>query len=161
MTSPDLYDTQHEGLVHVHRLISGALGEVADGAPIEALVARARGAGQFVLAHHHVEDTVLFPGLRELGSGAAAFLDERDREHRVIQRLAERLVTGAAAPHPLGTELIALGTELNRALSAHVELEEAGLSARNLRRIITLPRLTELVARLEAARTSAAAILNR
>ncbi|MBL8915975.1 MAG: hemerythrin domain-containing protein [Archangium sp.] len=161
MKTPDLYDAQAEGLTQVHRMITAALDEVAAQSRLAAAVTQATGAARFVLAHHHVEDTVLFPGLRELGNGATAFLDARDREHRVIHSLAERLLEHAAAPGPRVTELVSLSGELRRSLAAHVAEEEAGLSAENLRQLITVPNFTQLVARLEAARAGAAKIAGR
>lgn len=95
------------------------------------VVERAQGVGGFLLAHHHAEDTILFPGLRRLGRRRhvdLAFLDARAREHAALHALTERLVAQASRPHPIALELTTLAAELGRALAAHVQQEEAGLS---------------------------------
>ncbi|MFT3708234.1 MAG: hemerythrin domain-containing protein [Archangium sp.] len=158
MNTPDLYDLQFEGLVRVHRILASELTAIADAptdAKLEELVKQTNGAGHFVLGHHFMEDTILFPGLRNLGSGAGEFLDERDREHHVIHSLTERLIEHAKAPHPKANELSSVARELLHTLGEHVKREEAGLSAENLRKIITLPRFTEIVARIDAERAAA------
>lgn len=157
MNTPDLYDLQFEGLVRVHGMLATELGHVANGSalPLEDLVKQTLGAAHFLLGHHHMEDTILFPGLRNLGTGAGEFLDERDREHHVIHSLAERLLDRAKAPHPKPNELTTVAAELLQTLTQHVQLEERGLAPESLRRIITLPRFSEVVAKIDAERAAA------
>jgi hypothetical protein len=157
MNTPDLYELQFEGLCRVHGMLAAELDAVARApdASLEALVKQASGAGHFLLGHHHMEDTILFPGLRRLGVGASEFLDERDREHHAIHALAERFLAQTAAPHPTAGELSTLARELAHLLSEHVQREEAGLAPQHLRRVISLPRFAEIVAQIDAARAAA------
>ena len=163
MTEIDPYEAHYAGLVHVHALLHEALSQLAraDAATDAALlVQRAHGAAGFVLAHHHAEDTILFPGLRRLGRGRStdlAFLDARDREHVAIHALADRLLDHARRPHPVAGELITLGGELADALARHVAEEEAGLAPARLREMIAPDGLARIGAELEAARLQASA----
>lgn len=146
----DLYEAQHAGLVAVHGSISQALERLVTAAPNEPwLLEHATGTGQFVLFHHHAEDSVLFPSLRELSRPGTfeAFLTERDREHRALHVIAERLAAATT-----GDDAIALGRALVAELKPHLAEEEAGLSANGLRRMLDERALGILTARLDALR---------
>jgi len=154
----DPYVLHHAGLIQVHRALGAALDAVArsdPSAPLALVVERAQGAGGFLLAHHHAEDTILFPGLRRLGRRRdvdLAFLDACAREHAALHALTERLVEHAARPHPLAPELRKLAAELGQALAAHVRREELGLSPERLCAMIDAEGLACIGKELEAAR---------
>lgn len=157
MTTPDLFVQQHSGIVDIHRQLQAALSGVTAAAagPLEALVAQARGAGGFLLAHHRVEDTILFPGLRRAGrlrSADVAFLDARDREHQALHALVERLLAEASSPHPRAPSLAGAATEALALFVPHIEQEEAGLAPDRLRAMITLAGLEEVVRQLDEVR---------
>jgi hypothetical protein len=151
----DLYDQQFEGLRHVHGLLTEQVSSLSQLTSLEPLVARAKEAGGFLLGHHHMEDTILFPGLRTKGRGAERFLDARDREHHVLHALTERLLGEANAPHPRASELQRLGSELHVKLLEHLRQEEVDLSPEHLRHIIGLTAFAEVVAQIDAARAAA------
>jgi hypothetical protein len=153
----DLYDQQFEGLRHVHGLLTEQVSSLSQLASLEALVARAKEAGGFLLGHHHMEDTILVPGLRTKGRGAERFLDARDREHHVLHALTERLLAEAKAPHPRESELQLIGSELHVKLLEHLRQEEVDLSPEHLRQIIGLQAFSGVVAEIDAARAAAQA----
>lgn len=148
----DLYAAQHEGLVNVHRALAGALQGVIDAAhePIETLISRARGAGGFLLGHHHAEDSVLFPGLRKYGqlrSTDVAFLATRDAEHHALHALCERF--NAATDR---VQLVGYARELSTMLRAHVSYEEEGLAPARLREMVSVEGFTVLMRELDELR---------
>lgn len=135
-------------------MIAAALDAVLHASPT-AIIDHARDAARFVLGHHHVESTILFPGLRRRGhdrTADLAFLDRCDREHVAIHALAERLLDHAGRPHPRAGELVIVTGDLAHAMAAHVAEEEAGLAPDRLRVMIDAAGLAEIGAKLEAAR---------
>lgn len=159
MKPVDPFVLQYEGLVKVHQALVTALGGVAaaDDLPLELLVTHARGAGGFLLGHHHAESTVLFPGLRRLGrlrSSDVAFLDAREREHHDLHALTERLLEAAAAPHPSAASISELARALLESFVPHVKEEEAGLSPDRLATMIDEAGLAEIGRELEALRAA-------
>lgn len=149
MNPTDPFESQHAALVQVHGAITAALEKLMNAASsADWLREHATQCGRFVLLHHQLEDTVLFPTLRELGAPGTVetFLVDRDREHRAIHTLAARL---AETSNP--SLAIGLGGELLEALRPHTHEEEQGLAPANLRRILTLDGLGLLRARLEAS----------
>jgi hemerythrin-like domain-containing protein len=148
----DLYTAQHEGLVTVHRKLAGAFQAVIDAAhePMETLIQRARGAGGFLLGHHHAEDSVLFPGLRKYGqlrSTDVAFLATRDAEHHALHALCERFTALTDR-----VEIVICARELSMMLNAHVAFEEEGLTPARLREMVSVEGFTALTRELDELR---------
>lgn len=160
----DLYTQHHEGLVGVHRAILDAFSPIVSGAktPLDVLVPQARGAASFLLAHHEMESTGLFPGLRKYGrlrTSDAAFLEARDREHHELHAVCDRLMAAATAPHPDASVIAGLARETLALLEPHTRQEEAGLAAENLRQMIDAASFAELGRELEAMRAKVTARL--
>lgn len=158
MSTEDPFRAQHAGLVEVHSALSALLRQVAASdaaAPVESVLERADAARRFLLGHHHMEDAVLFPGLRRFGqlkTSDAAFLDARDSEHREIHLLCERLEADLAGPHPTRAAVLATAVGILEVLVPHFAREEAGLSPERLREMVSEPGLLEIGAELERAR---------
>jgi SpoVK/Ycf46/Vps4 family AAA+-type ATPase len=127
----DPYVAAFEGLLDTHRKIREAL-EAAIAAPTD--LARMRGAGNFLLAHHTIESEALFPVLRREGrlrSADVAFLDPLDRAHHELHGLCTRMLD--AGPGSAGS----LARATLELLIDHVAEEEAGLAPDRLRLLIT------------------------
>lgn len=153
----DLYTQLHEGIVGVHRAIRDAFSPVAAGSKtsLDVLVPQARGAASFLLAHHEMENTCLFPGLRKYGrlrSSDAAFLDTCDREHHELHTICERLISAITAPHPDASVIASLASETVVLLDAHTRHEETGLTAENLQQMIDETSFATLCRELEDQR---------
>jgi hemerythrin-like domain-containing protein len=162
----DVYAVQFEGLVTIHRAIDAALQSVVDAAtePLVVLVQRTRGAAGFLLAHHDAESDVLFPALRRYGrlrSTDVSALDARDREHRDLHELCDRLANAAGRTAPDAAYIAALAAETRDRLRAHVAEEELTLSADRFREMVTLDELAAINRELEAFREKAQARLAR
>jgi hypothetical protein len=159
----DLYTAQHEGLVTIHRAIFDAFAPVIAGttSSLETLIPQARDAAGFLLGHHEMESTTLFPGLRKHGrlrSTDVAFLDARDRDHEALHHLCEALIATTSALHPHAATLAAQARDLVAILEPHTREEELGLAPARLREMIDERGLIELGRDLEAKR---AAVLAR
>jgi hypothetical protein len=151
----DLYAEQQRGLIEVHRSLSDGLRALASTPSLS--MERANGVGGFLLGHHHIESTVLFPGLRRHGhlrSTDVAFLDARDKEHRDLHSLCERLVAVASSSSSSSNpeEVAKIASEILLQFIPHIEEEERGLSPENLRAMISEAGLLELNRELEAMR---------
>ncbi len=160
----DLYTVQHEGLVAIHRAILDEFAPVVAGAttPLSTLIPQARGAGGFLLGHHEMESSVLFPGLRRYGrlrSTDVAFLDARDRDHETLHHLCESLLATTSALHPHAATLAAQARDIIALLEPHTREEEAGLAPARLREMIDERGLAELNRDLEAKRVAVQARL--
>lgn len=158
----DLYIAQYEGLVMVHRALADAFTPLAAGATtaLETLIPAARGAAGFLLGHHHMESTILFPHLRRHGrlrSTDVGFLDARDREHHDIHALCEALNTTCGALHPHSATIAKQAGDLMSLLVPHTREEEQGLAPERLRLMIDEEGLAELQRELEVARAEAVA----
>jgi hypothetical protein len=154
----DIYAAQHEGLVGVHRALADAFAPIVDGirTPLDVLIPQTRGAASFLLAHHEMESTGLFPGLRRHGhlrSTDVAFLDGCDREHHTLHALCEQLIAATGASHPSAATIANLARETMAVLTPHTREEEAGLAPDRLRLMIDEAGLTALGHELEAMRT--------
>lgn len=155
----DLYTVQHEGLVAVHRAIVAEFAPVIAGAatPLSTLIPLARGAAGFVLGHHDMESSVLFPGLRRFGrlrSTDVAFLDARDRDHQELHHLCESLLATTSALHPHSATLAAQAKDLISIFEPHIREEELGLAPARLREMIDEAGLTEIHRELDAKRAA-------
>jgi hemerythrin-like domain-containing protein len=162
----DVYTLQFEGLVTVHRAIDGALQSVVDAAtePLVVLVQRTRGAAGFLLAHHDMESDVLFPALRRYGrlrSTDVSALDARDREHRDLHELCDRLAGAVDRSAPDAAYVAALAAETRDRLRAHVADEEQTLAAARLREMVSIDELAAINRELDAFREKAQARLAR
>jgi hemerythrin-like domain-containing protein len=160
----DVYTLQFEGLVTIHRAIDGALQSVVDAAadPIAVLVQRTRAAAGFLMAHHDAESDVLFPALRRYGrlrSTDVSALDARDREHRDLHELCDRLAGAVDRSAPAPAYIAALAAETRDRLRAHVAEEEQNLAAARLREMVSLDELAAINLELEAFREKAQARL--
>lgn len=158
----DLYIAQYEGLVMVHRALADAFTPLVAGAaaPLDTLIPAARAAAGFLLGHHHMESTILFPHLRRHGrlrSTEVSFLDARDREHHDIHALCEALVATCDALHPHSATIAKQSGDLMALLGPHTREEEQGLEPERLRLLIDDRGLAELQAELDAARVAAVA----
>lgn len=154
----DPFTLQHEGLVHVHKLLAAAFSTVIAAPDLPQLVPAARTAGGFLAGHHAMESDILFPGLRTRGrlrSTDIHFLDARDREHHELHRLTERLLAAANAPHPTKIAIVSLAQDIAARLAVHTKEEEDGLAPDRLREMITLDGLVEVSRELDAARQRA------
>jgi hypothetical protein len=137
----DLFVAQYEGLVFVHNAIVTQLKCVVV-ATTDEIVALSRRAGGFLLAHHTIEDRVLFPMLRRAGrlrSTDVAALDSFDRAHHELHGLADRLTTVTS---PAG--LASLARDTLAVLTAHVTEEETGLAPDRLRTMVNEAELVEI-----------------
>jgi len=134
----DPYQLGFEGLVDIHKKLAAAFDD-AIAAPTD--LAKARWAGNFLLAHHTAESEVLFPILRREGrlrSADVSFLDPFDRAHHELHGLCERLLD--AGPASVGS----LARAIKEVLLDHVAEEEAGLTAERMRGLISLAGLDEV-----------------
>jgi hypothetical protein len=161
-----IYTTLHEGLVLVHHALTEQLGGIAASAavPAETLIPQVRETCGFLLGHHEMEDSTLFPGLRRVGrlrSTDVAFLAARDEDHRVIHRLTDELLATTGALHPHSATLAAQARRLREVLSAHTREEEQGLAPARMREMITADELAELLRELEERRAEVVARLGR
>lgn len=146
MGSVDPYEEYQQGLIQVHRALSEGLQALVT-APLRE---RAHGIGGFLLGHHHVESSILFPGLRRHGhlrSTDVAFLDAREKEHRDLHSLAERLPTQTDEK-----EIAKIASEILLQLTPHVAEEERGLAPENLRLMISEAGLREIGREVEEMR---------
>jgi len=139
--SDDQYVLQHQGLLVIHGAIADGLRAVLAAPPDQAMDL-ARRMGAMLLAHHTLEDTILFPGLRRasrLKSTDVAFLASCDRAHKDLHRLCDDLLaaTSAAVVTGLTRDTLAL-------LTSHVAEEEAGLAPDRLRTMVTIEELVEI-----------------
>ena len=153
----DLYAAHHDGLVTVHRALADAFAPLVSGArtPLDILIPQTRGAVGFLLAHHEVESTGLFPGLRRHGhlrSADLAFLAGCDRDHDTLHRLCEQLLAATSAPHPAAATIAGLARDTLAVLAPHTRDEEDGLAPDRMRLMIDVPALTELGHELDALR---------
>lgn len=158
----DPYTLQFEGLVTVHRAIDGALQSVVDaaGEPVAVAVQRARGAAGFLMAHHDAESDILFPALRRYGrlhTTDVSVLEARDREHRELHALCDRLVLVAGVVAPRPADIAALAGETRDVLRAHVAEEEQNLAAARLREMVSLDELAAINRELDDFRARAQA----
>jgi len=154
MTTPDPFVLQHAGLVEVHGMLKTGLASLV-AAPADLAAREALPLAGFLLAHHHVEETILFPGLRRLGRGRSAdvaFLARCDREHAALHALCRRLAAVAEAPRPDVAELRIVARETLDAFTEHVAGEEVGLAPENLRAMIDEAGLLSIGRELEAFR---------
>jgi hypothetical protein len=150
-----LYAAQHMSLVVIHKALLDNYVTLAtcDVDPTQA--ARATPMAKFLLAHHDAEAEVLFPFLRKrtrLTSADVGFLDAREREHRVVHDLCERLLAEAGAPQPRTTEIAVVARAIVEALTPHFVEEERGLTPERLRTMLTPDEVTELVREQETFR---------
>ena len=76
--------------------------------------------------HHQVEDTGMFPSMREQHPEQASVIDNLSADHRKIDPLLER-GDAAFAKLPDTTDALALVTELTQLLTPHLATEEAEL----------------------------------
>ena len=154
----DPFTLQHEGLVHVHRLLAGAFSTVIAAPDLAQLVPAARTAGGFLAGHHAMESDVLFPGLRRHGklrSTDVAFLDAFDREHHELHLLCDRLLAAANAPHPTVIAIVSLARDIATRLAVHTKEEEDRLTPERLREMITVDGFLEVGREIDAARERA------
>jgi hypothetical protein len=154
-TRPDPYAAQHLSLVVIHKALLDNYATLATCDVDPAQLERAAPMARFLLAHHDAEALVLFPFLRKrtrLTSEDVGFLDARDREHRVVHELCERLLAEAAAPHPSGEEAAVVARAIREALAPHCAEEERGLTPERLRALIAEDEIAELVREQEAFR---------
>lgn len=154
-TSQDPYAAQHTSLVIIHKALLDNYTTLSTCDVDAAQVERAAPMARFLLAHHDAEGLVLFPFLRKrtrLTSEDIGFLDAREREHRVVHDLCERLLAEAGAPHPSSNELAVVARAIKEVLAPHCAEEERGLTAERLRAMITTDEIAELVAEQEAFR---------
>jgi hypothetical protein len=151
----DPFVAQHDALVTIHHALLGSLHAIVAATSLDVAVPQARAAGGFLLGHHHVEDTILFAGLRRRGrlrSTDIAFLGTCERAHHELHALCESLLGAANASHPDANEIARLARETQQALSAHVVDEEAGLAPERLREMISVEGLLEIGREAEAFR---------
>jgi hypothetical protein len=153
----DLFAAQYEGLVGVHRALADSFAPIVAGArtPLGVLVPQARGAASFLLAHHEMESSGLFPGLRRHGhlrSTDVAFLDSCDREHHALHALCDHLLAAVAAPHPSASTIASLARDTLAVLTPHTREEETGLAPDRLRLMIDEAGLADLGRELEVMR---------
>jgi hypothetical protein len=164
--NPDIYIAQYEGIVGVHHALEAAFAPLAAGAsaPLDVLIPQTRSAASFLLAHHEMESSGLFPGLRRHGnlrSTDLASLAARDLEHIDIHRLADELLATTSALHPHSATIAAQARELVALLAPHTREEELALTPERLREMISIEGLTALGAELEAMRAQLLAKLAR
>jgi len=76
--------------------------------------------------HHHVEDTGMFPSMRQQHPEQASIIDGLAADHRKIDPLLER-GEAAFAKLPDTAEALAVVTELTQLLTPHLATEEAEL----------------------------------
>ncbi|MBS2018625.1 MAG: hemerythrin domain-containing protein [Deltaproteobacteria bacterium] len=151
----DPYAAQHMSLVIIHKALLDNYTTLATCDVDATQVERAGPMARFLLAHHDAESLVLFPFLRKrtrLTSEDVGFLDAREREHRVVHDLCERLLAEAGAPHPSPQELAVVARAIKEVLEPHCAEEERGLTAEHLRAMIAPEEIAELVAEQEAFR---------
>jgi hemerythrin-like domain-containing protein len=118
--------SSHHGLRRDIRLFAGALGRVVAGntKAVDALCEewkRYRGA---LHAHHQIEDTAIFPGLKQEHSDLAAVIDGLSADHRKIDALLEE---GDRAFAELATGVrpaVRVVGSLGGLLHSHLETEE-------------------------------------
>jgi hypothetical protein len=154
-TSPDPYAAQHMSLVIIHKALLDNYTTLATCDVDAAQVERATPMARFLIAHHDAEALVLFPFLRKrtrLTSEDIGFLDAREREHRVVHDLCERLLAEAGAPHPSSKELAVVARAIREVLEPHCAEEERGLTAERLRAMITPEEIAELAREQEVFR---------
>jgi len=94
-----------------------------------------------VHTHHHVEDTMLFPGLRLVNPSLCPVIDTLEADHRVVSGLLDRVEDAAnlllkeeSARETLTDAL----RELAQHLLTHLDFEEENLSP-TLRRLRSWP----------------------
>ncbi|NVB83405.1 MAG: hypothetical protein HOV81_33845 [Kofleriaceae bacterium] len=162
MTDP--FALHHDGLVQVHRALSGAFATVIAAPDLPHIIPAARTAAGFLNGHHMMESEVLFPGLRKrarLRSTDVGFLDACDREHHELHLLNERLLAAATAPHPAKIAIVSLARDIATHLAIHTKEEEAGLSPERLSEVISIEGFLEIGRELEDARARALAALGQ
>lgn len=162
----DIYVAHHEGLVGVHRALLDAFSPLvgAEDQPVERLLQPARAAVAFLVAHHEMESSALFPGLRKYGrlrTTDVAFLDARDSDHVALHRRCEEMLATIGALHPHAATLVAQARDIVAMLAPHTREEEEGLSPARLREMIDVDGFTALGRELEARRAEVMARLAR
>jgi hypothetical protein len=145
----DTFTAQYTGLVEIHRAIAGHFQAVLDAPTAEAATPLALRAGTILTAHHTLESSVLFPGLRRLGrlrSTDVAALDARDAEHDMLHRLCDLLLTAR------GAAVVSLARDTLAVLAAHCAEEERLLAPDQLRQIVTEAGLLAIGREVERVR---------
>jgi hypothetical protein len=160
MTEPSALDlapyaAQHMSLVVIHKALLDNYVTLATCDVDASQAARATPMAKFLLAHHDAEAEVLFPFLRKstrLTSADVGFLDAREREHRAVHDLCERLLAEAAAPHARVGEIAIVARAIVEALTPHFVEEERGLTPERLQAMITPEEVAALVREQEIFR---------
>ncbi|MGH2614310.1 MAG: hemerythrin domain-containing protein [Thermomicrobiales bacterium] len=87
---------------------------------------------RFVHTHHTIEDAAVFPMIRKHDPSLSTMIDRLEEDHLTVHHITERIavVAGKVAGDASGVsrfELVAVLTELEGRLLAHLALEEAAL----------------------------------
>ena len=103
--------------------------EVGDYARRRALSKWAVGFGHELVAHHTIEDTVVFPDLARRVPATQAVLDRLEADHVRVHHLLEELNTTARALVGLGfgearVRALAVAIELRDLLQVHLDVED-------------------------------------
>jgi hemerythrin-like domain-containing protein len=77
--------------------------------------------------HHTIEDTQIFPGLKEKHEAIASVIDQLLEDHHKIDPLLERGDVVFAGLPKTRAEAVAVISELAALLDTHLETEEAGI----------------------------------
>ena len=143
---PSPYQAAAGQLVAIHKELRGALANVLhhSAAGPSGLAEYTTLFARFLLAHHHAEDTHLFPALRREGRLRSAdldFLAGLDRDHREVHGACDRLIELCRSGAPDRTELHRVAAALRELLHPHLAAEETGLAADRLPHLVSAEAL--------------------
>lgn len=149
---PSPYQAAAAQLAAVHRELRGSVASIlhhAHGgeAAVASLAEYTTLSSRFLLAHHHVEDTNLFPALRAEGrlrSSDLSVLAGLEKDHRQVHALCERLIEQCRSAAPERGDLHRQVSELQHLLLPHLTAEETALSAERLPHLVSEAALLAL-----------------
>jgi hypothetical protein len=143
------YQAAAAQLTTIHRELRGALANVLHHAadPSPATTTGLAGLSEyttlfsrFLLAHHHAEDTHLFPALRREGKLRTSdldFLAGLERDHVEVHTLCEHLIDRCRSGSPDRAALRRQAADLQQLLLPHLTAEETGLAADRLPHLVS------------------------